>query len=135
LRCWRPGREELTDGLDELISAGAGSPGAARTGQQSAPGIRAVAAAVAGGDSAGQRDGSLQIARLRVRGGECGPGRLRWRANRADGAVQTGRPGQLRQSPLLIAFSQQDPGMFSRSAAAAADRAEACLFRVSAASR
>jgi hypothetical protein len=62
LQCRQPSREELIDGLDELISVGAGSPGATRPGtrpgQQSAPGIRAVAVAVAGGN-AGQRDRSL----------------------------------------------------------------------------
>jgi len=99
-----------------------------------AAGIRAVAAAVAGGAVLASGIAASRSPAC-VRGGECGQGRCPGGRTGRGGAVKTGRLGQVGKSPSLIAFGQQDPGMFTRSAATAADRAEACLSRASAASR
>ena len=102
LRCRRPGSEEPTDGLGELISVGAGSLGAAcpgtRSGQQSAPGVacdpllpvsRAAAAAVAGGAVLASGIAASRSPAC-VRGGECGQGRCP--LAREPGAAALSRP-------------------------------------------
>jgi len=120
LRCRRPSREELTDGLDglgELIGLGAESLGAARPGQRSAPGIACEPLLpVSGrwprpspGGGAGQRDRSLQISRLRT-WWRVRPGTLPWRANRARRRCQDRPPRSSRQEPVTDRLWPARPG-------------------------